>query len=182
MDSGTNVSATCADERLSSVLRGLRTMIGDKWSLVVIAALVEGEQRFTTILRNIDGISRRMLAKTLRDLERDGLVSRVVHAEVPPRVEYGLTALGRTLLDPIDGLIRWVDEHGHTVLATAPREGQPRTPEDRQPSVTRAMDEAYGDRQVFAENWKAMVRRRRRAVGSALSRVRWRSVGVRSCR
>jgi DNA-binding HxlR family transcriptional regulator len=128
MDSVTNVSAACADERLLSVLQGLRTMIGDKWSLVVIAALVEGEQRFTTIQRNIDGISHRMLAKTLRELERDGLVSRAVHAEVPPRVEYGLTALGRTLLDPIDGLIRWVDEHGHTVLANRAGGGAAESP------------------------------------------------------
>lgn len=114
---GTNASAACSDERLSAVLTGLRTMIGDKWTLVVIAALVEREERFTTLLRRIDGISHRMLAKTLRDLERDGLVSRTVHAEVPPRVEYGLTPLGRTLLTPIDGLVRWVDEHGATVLA-----------------------------------------------------------------
>lgn len=116
-EDATNVSTACTDERLSSVLQGLRTMIGDKWSLVVIAALVEREERFTTIMRRIDGISHRMLAKTLRDLEHDGLVSRAVHAEVPPRVEYSLTPLGRTLLDPIEGLIRWVDEHGHTVLA-----------------------------------------------------------------
>ncbi|GII59262.1 hypothetical protein Pth03_76510 [Planotetraspora thailandica] len=57
-----------------------------------------------------------LLTKTLRGLERDGLVARTVYAEVPPRVEYGLTPLGRTLLDAIDGLIQWVDEHGRTVL------------------------------------------------------------------
>jgi DNA-binding HxlR family transcriptional regulator len=113
---GTAASTTCADDALRAVLRGLLTTIGDKWTLVVIAALVEKEQRFTTIQRRIDGISHRLLTKTLRDLERDGLVSRNVYAEVPPRVEYALTPLGRSLLDPIDSLIHWVDEHGRTVL------------------------------------------------------------------
>ncbi|GAA0898110.1 winged helix-turn-helix transcriptional regulator [Virgisporangium aurantiacum] len=107
---------TCQDDDLRLVLRGLLTTIGDKWTLVVVAALVDGAQRFTGIQRRVDGISHRMLTKTLRDLEHDGLVSREVHAEVPPRVEYALTPLGRTLLDPVDGLIRWVDEHGRTVL------------------------------------------------------------------
>ncbi|MFI5891140.1 winged helix-turn-helix transcriptional regulator [Actinoplanes sp. NPDC051513] len=107
---------TCADDALRAVLRGLLTTIGDKWTLVVIAALVEKEQRFTTIQRRIDGISHRLLTKTLRDLERDGLVSRNVYAEVPPRVEYALTPLGRSLLGPIDGLIRWVDDNGRAVL------------------------------------------------------------------
>jgi DNA-binding HxlR family transcriptional regulator len=88
---GTAASTTCADDALRAVLRGLLTTIGDKWTLVVIAALVEKEQRFTTIQRRIDGISHRLLTKTLRDLERDGLVTRNVYAEVPPRVEYALT-------------------------------------------------------------------------------------------
>ncbi|MET7395256.1 helix-turn-helix domain-containing protein [Dactylosporangium sp. NPDC005572] len=107
---------TCQDDELRAVLRGLLTTIGDKWTLAVVAVLVQQEQRFTAIQRQIDGISHRMLAKTLHDLERDGLVSRTAHAEMPPRVEYALTPLGRTLLDPVDALIRWVDEHGHTVL------------------------------------------------------------------
>jgi DNA-binding HxlR family transcriptional regulator len=108
--------SACDDAELAVVLRGLLTTIGDKWTLAVIAALVEREQRFTTIQRRVAGISHRMLTKTLRDLEHDGLVSRRVYAEVPPRVEYTLTALGRTLLGPIDSLTRWVDEHGRTVL------------------------------------------------------------------
>ena len=115
---------TCQDEDLRLVLRRLLTTIGDKWTLVVVAALVDGAQRFTEIQRRVDGISHRMLTKTLRDLEHDGLVSREVHAEVPPRVEYELTPLGRTLLDPVDGLIRWVDEHGRTVLANRKRVDQ----------------------------------------------------------
>ncbi|WP_432994390.1 winged helix-turn-helix transcriptional regulator [Dactylosporangium sp. CA-233914] len=108
--------STCRDDDLRQLLRGLLTTIGDKWTLAVVAALVDGEQRFTVIQRRVAGISHRMLTKTLRDLERDGLVARSVHAEVPPRVEYALTPLGRTLLEPVDGLARWVEEHGHTVL------------------------------------------------------------------
>ncbi|MEV4510254.1 helix-turn-helix domain-containing protein [Dactylosporangium sp. NPDC049525] len=109
-------SSTCRDDELRSVVRGLLTTIGDKWTLVVVATLVGKRRRFTEIQREIDGISHRMLTKTLRDLEHDGLVSREVHAEVPPRVEYALTPLGRTLLDPIDGLVRWVEAHGRTVI------------------------------------------------------------------
>ncbi|MER7008559.1 helix-turn-helix domain-containing protein [Dactylosporangium sp. NPDC000555] len=116
MTTESSAPAVCDDETLRAVLRGLLSTIGDKWSLAVVSALVGGPQRFTTVQRTVAGISHRVLTKTLRDLERDGLVSRTVHAEVPPRVEYELTPLGRTLLDPIDGLVRWVDEHGHSVL------------------------------------------------------------------
>ena len=112
-----NASPVCGDDRLDPVLRDLLTTIGDKWTLVVVSALVDGEQRFTALLRRIEGISHRMLTKTLRDLERDGLVARTVHAEVPPRVDYALTLLGRTLLEPIGGLLRWVEAHGDTVIA-----------------------------------------------------------------
>ncbi|GAA2623227.1 helix-turn-helix domain-containing protein [Dactylosporangium fulvum] len=110
-------AAVCGDESLRAVVRDLLTTIGDKWTLAVVAALVERDQRFTAIQRDVAGISHRMLTKTLRDLERDGLVSRSVYAEVPPRVEYGLTPLGRTLVDTIDALIGWVGEHGPAVLA-----------------------------------------------------------------
>ncbi|MFF5232919.1 winged helix-turn-helix transcriptional regulator [Dactylosporangium sp. NPDC000521] len=113
--------STCRDDDLRSVVRGLLTTIGDKWTLVVVSTLVAGPRRFTAIQREVDGISHRMLTKTLRDLERDGLVAREVHAEVPPRVMYELTPLGRTLLDPVDGLVRWVEEHGRTVLANRSR-------------------------------------------------------------
>ena len=112
----TSASPTCRDGELRSLVRGLLTTIGDKWTLVVVATLVDRRKRFTEIQREIDGISHRMLTKTLRDREHDGLVSREVHAEVPPRVEYALTPLGRTLLDPVEGLVRWVEEHGRTVI------------------------------------------------------------------
>src|SRR4051812_18396454 len=93
-----------------AVLLGLLITIGDKWTLVVVAVLIEKEQRFTTIQRRIDGISHRLLTKTLGDLERGSLVSCNVYAEVPPRVEYALTPLGCSLPEPIDGFIHWVDE------------------------------------------------------------------------
>ena len=85
--------------------------IADKWSLNVIHVLGGGTRRFSDLRRLVDGISQRMLTVTLRGLERDGLVTRTVHPTVPPRVEYALTPLGRTLLDTVCELIRWADRH-----------------------------------------------------------------------
>jgi DNA-binding HxlR family transcriptional regulator len=85
--------------------------VGDKWSLYVIHLLGGGTRRFSDLRRMIDGISQRMLTVTLRGLERDGLVTRTVHPTVPPRVEYGLTPMGRTLRDTSRTLIQWADEH-----------------------------------------------------------------------
>ncbi len=81
--------------------------IGDKWSVLVVGVLGDGPRRFSEIGRAIGGISQRMLTLTLRGLERDGMVTRTVHATVPPRVDYELTDLGRTLLDPIVALAAW---------------------------------------------------------------------------
>ena len=85
--------------------------VGDKWSLLVISLLGERTRRFTELRRSIDGISQRMLTVTLRGLERDGLVTRTVHATVPPRVDYALTPMGRTLLDTVRSLVEWADSH-----------------------------------------------------------------------
>ena len=92
-------------------IRDVLNRVGDKWSVLIIAHLGEGPARFTELRREIEGVSQRMLTLTLRGLERDGLVVRKVFAEVPPRVEYTLTELGRTLLVPIRGLAEWADEH-----------------------------------------------------------------------
>ena len=92
-------------------VREVLDRIGDKWSLLVIVTLVDGLLRFTELQRHIPGISQRMLTLTLRQLERDGLVSRTVHAEVPPRVEYELTDLGRTLLQLAIALGDWAIEN-----------------------------------------------------------------------
>jgi len=81
--------------------------IGDKWSVLVIMLLGEGPRRFNELKRMVDGISQRMLSLTLRRLERDGLVERTVTPSVPPRVDYELTDLGRSLWTPIEGLATW---------------------------------------------------------------------------
>ena len=81
--------------------------VGDKWSVLVVTRLGGGPLRFNELRRSIGGISQRMLTLTLRGLERDGLITRTVFPTVPPRVEYGLTALGRDLLQPVSALGDW---------------------------------------------------------------------------
>jgi DNA-binding HxlR family transcriptional regulator len=90
-----------------AVVRSVLTRIGDKWSMLVVTLLGDGSIRFNELKRQIDGISQRMLTLTLRNLERDGLVTRTVYPTVPPRVEYALTAMGRSLLEPITELGEW---------------------------------------------------------------------------
>ncbi|KQR44843.1 MULTISPECIES: winged helix-turn-helix transcriptional regulator [Frigoribacterium] len=85
--------------------------IGDRWTVLVVGTLDDGPRRFSEIRRVVDGISQKMLTQTLRGLERDGLVSRTVYAEVPPRVEYELTEAGQTLRAPLKALERWSIEH-----------------------------------------------------------------------
>ncbi|APU14311.1 MULTISPECIES: winged helix-turn-helix transcriptional regulator [Actinoalloteichus] len=85
--------------------------VGDKWSVLVIGALAEGTLRFGELHRTVTGISQRMLTLTLRQLERDGLLTRTVYASVPPRVDYALTGLGETLLDAVIGLSDWARDH-----------------------------------------------------------------------
>ncbi|WP_246187041.1 winged helix-turn-helix transcriptional regulator [Microlunatus speluncae] len=101
----------CTDDRGRQQVRDRLRMVGDRWSLVVVSLLAAGPLRFTELMREADGISHRMLTKTLRGLARDGLVTRTAYAEVPPRVEYDLTELGHTLLEPITGLAAWVETH-----------------------------------------------------------------------
>lgn len=91
--------------------REILDRVGDKWSVYIIAMLGDGPRRFSELKRTIDGISQRMLTLTLRGLERDGLVTRTVHPTVPPSVEYGLTALGRTLIPPVMALVAWADKN-----------------------------------------------------------------------
>jgi DNA-binding HxlR family transcriptional regulator len=85
--------------------------IGDKWSLQVVITLADGQKRFSELRRSIEGISQRMLTLTLRGLERDGLITRTVFPTVPPRVDYELTPLGRTLIEPVHTLAKWANEH-----------------------------------------------------------------------
>ena len=88
-------------------VREVLSRVGDKWSVQVVTSLKDGPKRFSELLRGVEGISQRMLTLTVRGLERDGLVSRRVQATVPPRVDYELTRLGRTLLKPIVQLASW---------------------------------------------------------------------------
>jgi DNA-binding HxlR family transcriptional regulator len=92
-------------------VREVLNRIGDKWSVLVIVLLRDGPKRFTELRRTIEGVSQRMLTLTVRGLERDGLVKRTVEPTIPPRVDYELTALGRTLLEPVMALAQWAQEH-----------------------------------------------------------------------
>jgi DNA-binding HxlR family transcriptional regulator len=92
-------------------LREALNRVGDKWSVQVIGSLGAGPRRFSELRRTIDGVSQRMLTLTLRGLERDGLVTRTVTPTTPPRVDYGLTPMGRTLLVPVMALAAWAEEH-----------------------------------------------------------------------
>lgn len=83
------------------------SLVGDKWSVLVVNSLGDGSRRFSDIKRTVDGISQKMLTVTLRALERDGFITRTVHPTVPPRVDYELTPLGRDLLAPVTELGRW---------------------------------------------------------------------------
>jgi DNA-binding HxlR family transcriptional regulator len=85
--------------------------IGDKWSVLILGLLADGPRRFTELARAIEGVSQKMLTQTLRGLERDGLITRTVHASVPPRVDYELTPLGRTLTAPLGALEAWARDH-----------------------------------------------------------------------
>lgn len=107
-DPKSEYEGTCrGHDESGKAVREVLDRIGDKWSLLVVVTLRDATLRFTELQHHIPGISQRMLTLTLRHLERDGLVSRTVHAEVPPRVEYELTSAGRTLIDAADGLANW---------------------------------------------------------------------------
>ena len=90
--------------------------VGDKWSVLVVAMLGDGPKRFNELRRSIASISQRMLTLTLRGLERDGLVTRTVFPTIPPRVDYELTELGRSLLQPVRALGSWARENRTRIL------------------------------------------------------------------
>lgn len=98
-------------------VRDLLDQIGDKWSTLLLSVLATRPHRFGELRRAVSDISQRMLTQTLRDLQRDGLIQRSVFATVPPSVEYALTPLGESLLDPILGLIHWASAHHPAVRA-----------------------------------------------------------------
>jgi DNA-binding HxlR family transcriptional regulator len=102
------------DERCPT--RKVLNRIADKWTVMIVVRLAQRTMRFGELRRDIGGISQKMLTQTLRGLERDGLVSRRVHAEVPPRVEYSLTPLGRTLVDILAQVKQWAEGNIEAIL------------------------------------------------------------------
>lgn len=107
---------TAGYEAECAATRELLDRIGDKWSVFAIVLLGDRPMRFNEIRRTIHGISQRVLTSTLRGLERDGLVKRTVHPTNPPQVDYALTPLGRTLLEPVKVLALWADGHRADVM------------------------------------------------------------------
>ena len=100
--------------------------IGDTWSVLIVVLLAKRPHRYTELANEIEGISPKMLTQTLRGLERDGLITRTVHAVVPPRVDYALTELGCSLNALVDGLEKWAETHIADVLdARSAYDGRP---------------------------------------------------------
>ena len=91
--------------------------IANKWTAMIVIALSGGPLRFGELRQAVDGISGKVLADTLRDLERDGIVDRTAYDEMPPRVEYELTTLGRTLREPLTALGRWAEKYIEDVMS-----------------------------------------------------------------
>jgi len=107
-------------------VRDVLDRIGDKWSILMIMTLASRSQRFSELHRAVRGISKRMLTQTLRDLERDGLITRHVYPTTPPSVEYRLAPLGQSLLVPMANLIVWADRSTADIRAARARfDGSP---------------------------------------------------------
>jgi DNA-binding HxlR family transcriptional regulator len=102
-------------------IREVLDRVGDKWSVLVIVLLGQRTHRFNEMHRAIEGISQRMLTLTVRALERDGLVNRTIYPTVPPRVDYELSELGRTLLVPLAALSTWANDHRDDIRAARER-------------------------------------------------------------
>jgi DNA-binding HxlR family transcriptional regulator len=111
MDTGPDESQVCA------AMGDILNRIGDKWSVMVVGRLEGGTMRFSQLLREIDGVSQRMLTLTLRNLEREGFVIRHYFPEVPPRVEYELTEIGHGALRALEGFNFWVHDNLNAIKA-----------------------------------------------------------------
>jgi DNA-binding HxlR family transcriptional regulator len=116
VDNTVTVHAMCQETFDSAeIIRDTFAKIGDKWSLLILGMLDDAPLRFTVLRDSVPGISHRMLTLTLRNLERDGLVSRTVFAAVPPKVEYAVTDLGRTILPAVKALAKWALAHSDEI-------------------------------------------------------------------
>jgi len=106
------------DPAIEALVRGIIGQVADKWTMLILEVLEEhGTLRFTEVGRHVGGISQKMLTKTLRDMERDGLVSRTVHPVIPPHVDYTLTDLGHSLGEAFCGVWIWAAKHHATIEA-----------------------------------------------------------------
>lgn len=124
---GTTVSETHSGETCSQIGRFLGRL-GEKWSVMVLIALHPRSRRFGELKRELAGVTQRMLTLTLRNLERDGLVRRTVTPSIPPRVDYELTDLGRSMYEPVRALGGWVATHLETIDAARSRYDRDKAP------------------------------------------------------
>jgi DNA-binding HxlR family transcriptional regulator len=113
-------SRPCVLDQNANV-RKILDLIADKWTALIILALSRGTKRYSELHRQIGGVSQKMLTQTLRSLENSGLIDRKVYPVVPPMVEYSLTPLGETLVQPLKTLCNWAGEHFHEVEACRAR-------------------------------------------------------------
>jgi len=103
-------------------------IVGDKWTVMIVRVLIARPRRFNDIKRTIGGISQQMLTRTLKALERDGMVTRTVHPTVPPQVEYALTELGQSLAIPVRALGAWAGDHLDEIEINRARYDEDRAP------------------------------------------------------
>src|SRR5579859_6723629 len=104
------------DPKIEALVNDLIGRVADKWTMLVLEVLAEkGELRFTRLSESVEGVSQKMLTQTLRQMERDGLITRTVHPVVPPKVEYKLTELGRSLGEAFCGVWIWAEAHGEEI-------------------------------------------------------------------
>ena len=108
------LSATCP-------ARAILASVANKWTVLVLSVLTEDTARFNELRRRVQGVTQKVLTQTLRDLERLGLVSRRIYAEVPPRVEYSLTPLGHSLCKVLDNIKEWTESHAPDVMQAQQR-------------------------------------------------------------
>jgi DNA-binding HxlR family transcriptional regulator len=104
-----------SDHSQCQVISSLLDRVGDKWTVMVVGVLADGPVRFNAIMREVGGVSHRMLTLTLRGLERDGIVERRAFPTIPPKVEYELTPLGKSLVGTLEQVMKWVRVNQKTI-------------------------------------------------------------------
>ncbi|MFD1883102.1 winged helix-turn-helix transcriptional regulator [Paracoccus pacificus] len=116
-----NAAATPSLLDACAPVRAILNRVGDKWSVLLVMALCAGPRRFNDLKRAVPGITQRMLTLTLRGMERDGLITREVFPTTPPRVEYALTELGRSLREPVEAIGQWAVANEAKIAAAQAR-------------------------------------------------------------